>query len=84
MAGNFQKTTSNFFVTFLIGLIVVSFMFTGVQSMNSSPNAVAKVGSYDISAREYQMEYNRQLNFFKSYMMQGKDLTSQDIERFIE
>ena len=82
MAGNFQKTTSNFFVTFLIGLIVVSFMFTGVQSMNSSPNAVAKVGSYDISAREYQMEYNRQLNFFKSYMMQGKDLTSQDIERF--
>ncbi|MBC99135.1 MAG: hypothetical protein CME63_15445 [Halobacteriovoraceae bacterium] len=82
MAGNFQKTTSNFFVTFLIGLIVVSFMFTGVQSMNTSPNAVAKVGSYPISAREYQMEYNRQLNFFKNYMMQGKDLSSQDIERF--
>lgn len=82
MAGNFQKTTSNFFVTFLIGLIVVSFMFTGVQSMNSSPNAVAKVGPFPITAREYQMEYNRQLNFFKNYMMQGKDLTSQDIERF--
>ncbi len=82
MAGNFQKTTSNFFVTFLIGLIVVSFMFTGVQSMNTSPNAVAKVGSHAITAREYQMEYNRQLNFFKSYMMQGKELSSQDIERF--
>ena len=50
--------------------------------MNTSPNAVAKVGSYPISAREYQMEYNRQLNFFKNYMMQGKDLSSQDIERF--
>lgn len=82
MAGKFQKATSNFFITFLIGLIVVSFMFTGMQSMNGSPNAVAKVGSYPISSREYQMEYNRQLNFFKNYMMQGKDLSSQDIKRF--
>ncbi|MCF8057662.1 MAG: SurA N-terminal domain-containing protein [Bacteriovoracaceae bacterium] len=82
MSSNFQKTTSNFFVTFLIGLIVVSFMFTGYESMKGSPNAVAKVGSYPITAREYQMEYNRQINFFKNAIFGGKDLSSQDIEKF--
>lgn len=82
MSNSFQKTTSNFFVTFLIGLIVVSFMFTGYESMKGSPNAVAKVGSHPITAQEYQREYNRQINFFKNAIMGGKDLTSQDIERF--
>lgn len=82
MSSNFQKTTSNFFVTFLIGLIVVSFMFTGYESMKGSPNAVAKVGSYPISGREYQSEYNRQVNFYKNAIMGGKDLSSKDIERF--
>jgi peptidyl-prolyl cis-trans isomerase D len=82
MSSTFQKTTSNFFVTFLIGLIVVSFMFTGYESMKGSPNAVAKVGSFPITAREYQMEYNRQINFFKNAIFGGKDLTSQDIEKF--
>lgn len=82
MSSNFQKTTSNFFVTFLIGLIVVSFMFTGYESMKGAPNAVAKVGSFPITAREYQMEYNRQINFFKNAIFGGKDLSSKDIERF--
>ncbi len=82
MSSNFQKTTSNFFVTFLIGLIVVSFMFTGYESMKGSPNAVAKVGDYPISGREYQSEYNRQINFYKNAIMGGKDLSSKDIERF--
>jgi peptidyl-prolyl cis-trans isomerase D len=50
--------------------------------MKGAPNAVAKVGSFPITAREYQMEYNRQLAFFKNAIMGGKDLSSQDIERF--
>ncbi len=82
MAGNFQKTTSNFFITFLIGLIVVSFMFTGLESMNGSSGSVAKVGGHQISGREYQMEYNRQLNFYKNAIFGGKDLSSQQIEQF--
>jgi peptidyl-prolyl cis-trans isomerase D len=82
MSSNFQKTTSNFFVTFLIGLIVVSFMFTGYESMKGAPNAIAKVGNFPITSREYQMEYNRQINFFKNAIMGGKDLSSKDIERF--
>ena len=82
MSNNFQKTTSNFFVTLLIGLIVVSFMFTGYESMKGSPNAVAKVGPFPITAQEYQREYSRQINFYKNAIMGGKDLTSQDIERF--
>lgn len=82
MSNTFQKTTSNFFVTFLIGLIVVSFMFTGYESMKGAPNAVAKVGSHPITGQEYQREYSRQINFFKNAIMGGKDLTSQDIERF--
>jgi len=82
MSSNFQKTTSNFFVTFLIGLIVVSFMFTGYESMKGSPGAIAKVGSHPITGREYQMEYNRQINFYKNAIFGGKDLSSEDIERF--
>jgi peptidyl-prolyl cis-trans isomerase D len=57
-------------------------MFTGYESMKGSPGAVAKVGSHPISGREYEMEYKRQLNFYKNAIFGGKDLTSQQIEQF--
>lgn len=82
MSGNFRKNTSNFFVTLLIGLIVVSFMFTGYESMRGGPGSIASVGSYTIKDREYENEYRRQINFYKNALFQGKDLTAQDIERF--
>lgn len=82
MSGNFQKKTSNIFVTLLIGLIVISFMFTGYETMKGTPGAVAQVGSYPIKGREYDNEYRRQINFYKNAIFQGKELTAKDIERF--
>jgi peptidyl-prolyl cis-trans isomerase D len=82
MSGNFRKNTSNFFVTFLIGLIVISFMFTGYESMKGAPGSIASVGDYSIKDREYDNEYRRQINFYKNALFQGKELTAQDIKRF--
>lgn len=79
MSGTFQKKTSNFFITFLIGLIVVSFMFTGYESMRGTPDTVAKVGSQPIKMAEYQREYDRQLEFYRS-IFGGQALSSQQIE----
>ena len=62
-----NKTTS-IFVTLLIGIIVLSFMFTGYQSFQQgggSPGAIGKVGDLSIKSEEYQQEYNRQIEFYK-------------------
>jgi len=75
------KKSSNIFVTIFIGLIVISFMFTGYQSLTTSPNSVAKVGDEFIKVEEYQREYNRQLEFFRN-ILGGKDLTTQQIQQF--
>ena len=75
-----NKTTS-IFVTLLIGLIVLSFMFTGYQSLQQgagSPNAIGKVGDYPIKAEEYQQEYNRQIEFYKQMM--GGEISAKQIE----
>ncbi|MDC1175725.1 SurA N-terminal domain-containing protein, partial [Bacteriovoracaceae bacterium] len=81
MSGNFQKKTSNVFVTLFIGLIVVSFMFTGYESMRGTPDTIAKVGSTPIKFREYQQEYERQMGFYKR-IFGGKDLTKEQIRQF--
>lgn len=77
---SFQKKSSSFFVTIFIGFIIISFMFTGYESMRGTPDSVASVGGEDIKFREYQNEYNRQLDFYRQFM--GGDLTSQQIEQF--
>ena len=82
MALKGRKKVSHFFVTFFIGLIVVSFMFTGFESMRGTPDTIAQVGDSTVKFREYQEEFNRQLNFYKQIMGGGKDLTYQQIERF--
>jgi peptidyl-prolyl cis-trans isomerase D len=81
MSGNFVKKGSSVFVTFLIGIIVVSFMFTGYETMKGTPDTVAQVAGKNIKAAEYQQEYQRQLSFFKQFMG-GQDLTTQQIESF--
>lgn len=75
-----HNKTSGFFVTLLIGIIVLSFMFTGYQAFEgrSSTNVVGKVGDYQITTDEYQQEYNRQIEFFKQ--MFGGEITAKQIE----
>lgn len=80
-----ENKTAGIFVTILIGLIIISFMFTGYESfqagMGGGANAVGRVGDLPIKVEEYQMEFNRQLEFYKQ-ITGGQDLTSQQIESF--
>ncbi len=80
MASSFQKKTSRIFLTVFIGFIAISFMFTGYENSMGTPDTVARVGDIQISVRDYQNEYNRQLEFYRQMM--GSDLTSQQIESF--
>jgi peptidyl-prolyl cis-trans isomerase D len=82
MSENFQKKTSGIIVTILIGLIVISFMFSDyTRSGSSSSDEIAVVGDVSIRYREYEMEFNRQLQFF-SQITGGQPLTQQQIEQF--
>ena len=80
----FQKKTTGFVVTFLIGLIIVSFAFSGYESMygKTSSDTIARVGSYSIKAREFSQEYQRQMQFFSQFMNGGNPLTNQQVQQF--
>lgn len=80
-SSEFQKKASGMLVTVLIGLIVISFMFSGYQSFKFSSDSVGSVGDYPIKAAEYQNELNGMVRYY-SKMMGGRNLTSKDIERF--
>ena len=74
-----KNKTANVFATFLIGIIVLSFMFTGYQSMQAgSPNAIGKVGDLPIKPEEFQQEYNRQIEFYKQIM--GGEISAKQME----
>ncbi len=79
MSGRFKENSSKFFITAFIGLIIVSFMFTGYQSFTGSPDTVAKIGDYRVNVSEYQQEMNRQMATFRRLF--GKELTSVQIKR---
>lgn len=80
----FQKKTSGIILTLLIGLIVVSFMFSGYDSIygKATSDTIARVGNYPIKSREFSQEYQRQLQFFSQYMNGGNPLTNQQIQQF--
>mgnify|MGYP003976256595 CR=1 FL=1 len=67
--------------TSIIGLIVISFMFTGYNTTQGTPDTVATVGDLPVKFDEYQREYSNQINFYKR-LFGGKDLTKQQIEQF--
>lgn len=81
MTDSFQKKTSSILVTGLISVIVISFMFSGYESLKGSPDTVAKVGDNPIKYREFQAEFDRQTQFY-SQMFGGQPLTSAQIESF--
>ncbi|MFA6239001.1 MAG: SurA N-terminal domain-containing protein [Bacteriovorax sp.] len=77
-----HNKAASVFATVLIGIIVLSFMFTGYESLRSggsSPDSIGKVGDLPIKVEEYQQEYNRQIDFYKQ-MMGGADLSAKQIE----
>ena len=82
MKESFQHKTSGILVSGLIGLIIISFMFTGYDSMKGTPDTIAKVGKHAIKIREYQQEYERQIQFYSNYMSGGNPLTEEQIRNF--
>lgn len=81
MVDSTTKKASGIFATVLIGLIVVSFMFSGAESMKSTPDTIAQVGKYNITVQEFQSAFDRQLNFFSMIYNGGKPLSRQQIEQ---
>ncbi len=82
MSDSFQKKMSGVLATVVIGLIVISFMFSGYETMRQgTPETVAKVNGMPIKFREFKMEFDRQIQFFKQ-LTGGQDLSSAQIEQF--
>ena len=76
-----KNKAASIFATVLIGIIVLSFMFTGYESLRSggsSAGAIGKVGDLPIKPEEYEQEFKRQLEFYKQMM--GGELNSKQIE----
>lgn len=75
-----KSKTAGMFVTVFIGLIILTFMFTGYQSFEGggSVTNVGSVGGQPIRPEEYEQEYNRQMQFYKQ--IYGEDLTAKQIE----
>ncbi len=79
-----ENKSKGIFVTLFIGFIILTFVFTGYQSFQNGPmgaDNVGSVGSLPIKPREFEMEYNRQIEFYKQ-ITGGADLTSKQIENF--
>jgi peptidyl-prolyl cis-trans isomerase D len=81
LSQKFTSKTSYFIAAFFIGAIIVSFVMSGLDGMNSRTDIVAKVDDITVSTREYNGALNQQLNFY-SQMMGGKPLTAQQIKQF--
>ena len=81
MASKFLKKTSSIMITLLIGLIVISFMFSDYQmgGGNASSDRIGEVGNLPIKYKEYQSEYNRNIHLYSQYFGQGKPLSSKQI-----
>jgi peptidyl-prolyl cis-trans isomerase D len=77
MDSSLQKKTSSIIVTILIGLIIISFMFTGYESISGSPDSVGKVGPYKIKIEEYQRAFNQQMQFYQQVFKDQKMSTQQ-------
>ena len=77
-----KSKTAGIFVTVFIGLIILTFMFTGYQSFDGGAGGAANVGSVGgspIKPEEYNQEYQRQLEFYKQ--IYGADMSAKQIEQ---
>lgn len=77
-----KSKTAGMFVTVFIGLIILTFMFTGYQSFEGGTGGVANVGSVGgapIKPEEFNQEYQRQIEFYKQ--IYGGDISSKQIEQ---
>jgi peptidyl-prolyl cis-trans isomerase D len=82
MSENFQRKSAKIFAFIFIGIIVLSFVFSGL--FNKAPteqDTLATVGDVPIKWREYSSELNRQTEFYKQ-IFKATHLTTQQMEQF--
>lgn len=79
---NFQKKSSQIFLTIFIGIIVVSFVVSGPFFGTGTPDTIGQVGKHDIKIREFNGEINRQSQFYSQYFKGGQPLTSNELSQY--
>ncbi len=82
MSSGFQKTSSQIFLTLFIGVIVLSFMFSGPFIDSGTPDSVGRVGDHSVKIREFNAEVERQSQLYSQFMKQGKPLTTKEMKQF--
>lgn len=82
MSSSFQKKSSQIFLTVFIGIIVISFMFSGPFFGTGTPDSVGSVGPHDIKVREFNAEVQRQSGFYSQFFKGGQPLTSNELKQY--
>lgn len=83
MSDSFQKKTSSILVNLIIGLIVIAFVVSGLTTFQgTTPDSVAKVGSYPVKISEFENEVQRQSQFMSNFINGGKPLTTAQMKQF--
>jgi len=77
---SFQKRTSSILLAIVIGLVVISFLFSSSQTMMmSAPDTIAQVGKYRIKVAEFERMFEQYITMY-SKMFGGNTLTAKQIE----
>ena len=82
MSSNFQKKSSQIFLTLFIGIIVISFMVSGPFFNTGTPDSIGSVAGHDIKVRDFNMEVQRQSDFYSKFIGGGQPLTSQQMSQY--
>lgn len=82
MSANFQKKSSQIFLSVFIGIIVISFVVSGPFFGTGTPDTIGQVGHHDIKIREFNGEINRQSQFYSQYFKGGQPLTSNEMSQY--
>lgn len=75
-----RNKTAGLISTFLIGLVILGFIFTGYDQF-SKGGSLGSIGTVDgdpITPNEFNQEYNRQIQFYKQIM--GEDISAKQLE----
>ncbi|OFZ25721.1 MAG: hypothetical protein A2381_03115 [Bdellovibrionales bacterium RIFOXYB1_FULL_37_110] len=77
---SFQKRTSSILLAIVIGLVVISFLFSSSQTMMmSAPDTIAQVGKHRIKIAEFERMFEQYVTMY-SKMFGGSTLTAKQIE----
>ena len=74
MLERLRKQSAGLFVTSFIGLIIISFVLTGYQSIDGNVGGVASVNGHKVTIQEFETTKRNILQYYRS-LFGGKDLS---------